>query len=146
MFTVKTIIDNVMQPHEMKSPVIAMQGSQIWTQVADWLMGCYGEEPGSKVVVGWEDLPAYEFLEFHPGEYADPAGQEEIYPEEMITGPLRSGLKFTQALGILILDCDNPSRMPTDNPFLKGCMYQMIYPGDSVFVMNTAGATIHSVR
>ncbi len=159
MFTVKTIIDNTVQQYEIAEPTIGLPGSALFDQVMQWLLECNNREAdymnSKPVEVGdvnygtadnWQDLGAFDFLEFHPPTFLDAECKNCEYPEQMITGERRAGMTLGQCIGVLILSCDNPERIPTDNPYLKGCLYQLIYPGDALFTMNSAGTTTHVLR
>ena len=161
MFTIKTIIDNVVCLHEVKTPVIALPESETWNQVMERLVECNNREhdyvqslPPEECVgrcnyaktQDWKELGGYDYLEYHSPFYEDAAASIPLYPEEMIEHR-RPKFWIGQALAILVMDAEHPERGAlNDNEFTRGVMYQFIYPGDSVFVMNSAGATIHTVR
>ena len=161
MFTIKTIINNVVVIHEVKTPVIALPDSETWDQVMERLVECNNREhdylkslPVEESVGqccyaktgDWKELGGYDYLEYHPPFYEDAEATKILYPEEM-TEHRRPAFWIGQALGIVVLDAEHPERGAlNDNEFTKGVFYQFVYPGDSVFVMNSAGATIHTVR
>lgn len=161
MFTIKTIINNVVALHEIKTPLVALPGSEIWDQVVEWLVECNNREhdyisslPADQtlgracyaITGDWKDLGGYDFLEYHPQFYSDAEGKNELFAEEMIESR-RPKVWLHQAIAIVILDAEHPERgVLNDCEETRGAFYQFVYPGDSVFIMNSAGATIHTVR
>lgn len=161
MFTIKTIINNVVALHEVKTPVVALPGSDTWDQVMEMLVECNNrehdylkalpvEESVGKACYAktgdWKDLGGYDFLEYHPQFFADPLAREELYPETMIDSR-RPKVWLNQAIAILVLEHHDPVRISLNEADgTAGAFYQFVYPGDAVFIMNSAGATIHTVR
>lgn len=161
MFTIKSIVNNVVLLQEVENPVIALPESETWNQVVERLVECNNREhdylaslPVEETVGkscysktgDWKELGGYDYLEVHPQMFTDGLGLVEMFPEEMIESR-RPKFWLNQAIAILVLDAESPERGAlNDNKWTKGTFYQFIYPGDSVFIMNSAGATIHTVR
>lgn len=161
MFTIKTVINKVVALQEVKTPVIALPESDTWDQVMAMLVDCNNREhdhlralPPEETLgracyakaTDWKDLGGYDFLELHPQLFADAEGKEELYPEEIIESR-RPKVWLNQAIAILVLDAYHPERGAAgDIEGLRGAFYQFVYPGDAVYIMNSAGATIHTVR
>lgn len=161
MFTIKTIINNMVAMHEVETPLIALPDTEVWDQVMEWMVECNNREhdylkslpldeslgKACYAKTGdWKDLGGYDFLEYHPPFFADAAGTTEQFPEEMIESR-RPKVWLHQCTGILILEAKHPERGAlNDCEFTRGAFYQFLYPGDTVFVMNSAGATVHTHR
>lgn len=161
MYTIKTVINNVVACHEVDTPLIALPGSEVWDQVMDRLVECNNrendylnslppEESHGKACYAktgnWQDLSGYDFLEVHPQIFDDADATVIQFPEDMIESR-RPKFWLTQALAFVILEAEHPERGAlNDNKWSCGAFYQFVYPGDSVFVMNSAGATVHTVR
>ena len=161
MFTIKTIIDNVVVIHEVETPLVALPGSETWDQVVERLVECNNrehdylkalplEESYGKACYAktgdWHELGGYDYLEVHPQLFDDADATQIRFPEEMIESR-RGKFWLNQAIAILILDAESPERGAlNDSKWTRGTFYQFVYPGDAVFIMNSAGATIHTVR
>lgn len=160
MFTVKTIVQKTVQLHHIKEPVIALPGSPMWDQVMENLVECFNREqnyvqslpPEESIGMckyattgDWRDLPAYDFLEYHPQFFSDAGATTEQFPEEMIESK-REGFRLSDCIGILLLDAKHPERDAlNDCEWTRGAFYQLLYPGDLLFATDCHGATVHKI-
>lgn len=160
MFTVKTIINKTVHLHHLKEPIIGLPGSDMWNQVMDNLLQCYNREvefaaeaPFSSTeprlalvpATEWRELPAYDFLEYHPQTFLDANANEVQFPEEMIEAK-RPGYLLQDCVGILLLDAKHPERGAlNDCEWTRGAFYQLLYPGDLLFATDCHGATVHKI-
>lgn len=137
---------------------IAMPGSEQWAQCMEMLRECYNREAEDNnlrsevgtckmtLAKNWTDVPAYDFMEYFPETFKDPECLEIDCSEEQITG-LRRDYNLSECIAILISPADHPNRPEHNgNQWLQGTTYQLLYPGDTVYVMNDYGATIHTIK
>lgn len=125
MFTVKTIIDGVTHICEHPSVSIARRGSATF---ADTLK--LTSQSGSPNFAYWQ-----------PALYKDQEAKRVIQEEELVISE-RLGLIDEEAVAMLIEEYASQKFPGTGN----GCRYQFIYPGDQVYVMNSHGSTIETVK
>ncbi|MEX8549601.1 hypothetical protein AB8E98_00875 [Salmonella enterica] len=125
MFTVKTIINGVTHICEQPSISIARKGSETF---ADTLKLTH-------------QYSSPDFAFWLPAVYEDRAMTKTLQEEELIVSD-RTDVLDTDAVAIIIEEY--PGKMAS--PAGDGCRYQFIYPGDQVYVMNAAGATIEAVK
>ncbi|HEC2580352.1 TPA: hypothetical protein R2K58_005325 [Raoultella ornithinolytica] len=125
MFTVKTIIDGVTHICEQPSVSIARSGSATF---ADTLK--LTSQSGSPDFAYWQ-----------PAIYEDQEMKKIIQEEELVISE-RLGVIDEEAVAILIEEYASKSIPGAGD----GCRYQFIYPGDQVYVMNSHGSTIETVK
>ncbi|EAA9208995.1 hypothetical protein L2K21_000445 [Salmonella enterica] len=125
MFTVKTIINGVTHICEQPSISIARAGSETF---ADTLKLTHNSA-------------SPDFAYWLPAIYEDPEMTKALQEEELVTSD-RTDVLDTDAIAIII------EEYPSENfPGAgDGCRYQFIYPGDQVYVMNSHGSTIETVK
>ncbi|EMP7435425.1 hypothetical protein R5M00_001522 [Klebsiella pneumoniae] len=125
MFTVKTIIDGVTHICEQPSVSIARPGSATF---ADTLK--LTNQSGSPDLAYWQ-----------PAIYEDSEAKKIIQEEELVISE-RLGVIDEDAIAILIEEYASKNIPGAGD----GCRYQFIYPGDQVYVMNSHGSTIETVK
>ncbi|ECS0066402.1 hypothetical protein KWA75_003967 [Salmonella enterica] len=125
MFTVKTIINGVTHICEQPSISIARKGSD--TFAATLRLTRQYSSP--------------DFAFWLPAVYEDPEMTKPLQAEELVVSD-RLDVLDTDAIAIIIEEY--PSKdCPVGG---DGCRYQFIYPGDQVYVMNSTGSTIETVK
>ncbi len=137
---------------------IALPGSEQFEQCMEMLLECYNREAADnneRAEVGtckmipaerWVDCPAYDYLEYFCQTWKDAECTQPDCPEEHYTAR-RPFQCLANCIGILLSNTESPDRPHhAGNKWLSGTMYQLLYPGDEVFVMNESGATFHTVR
>lgn len=127
MFTVKTIIDGVTHISEQQSIVIARPGSSAFKSALE-------------LTNNWSNP---DFAISLPPVYADAECTQALQEEELIVSE-REGVLDTDAIAVLIDDFESPER--AKRKAFDGVKYQYIYPGDNVYVMNSHGSTIETVK
>lgn len=126
MFTVKTIIDGVTHICEQPSISIAREGSETF---ADTLKLTHNSS-------------SPDFAYWLPAIYEDLEMTKALQEEELIVSDRMDGVLDTDAIAILIEEHES-KLFPGSG---DGCRYQFIYPGDQVYVMNSHGSTIETVK
>lgn len=126
MFTVKTIIDGVTRITEQASITIARPESYEFTRILE--------------ITNSHSNP--DFVIQIPGVYADDEMQEVLQKEELVFSE-RDGVMDTDAIGIIVGEFESESDR---HPYPDSIHYQFIYPGDNVYVMNSHGSTIETVK
>ncbi|EOV9596807.1 hypothetical protein ACN5PR_002269 [Cronobacter dublinensis] len=127
MFTVKTIINGVTHICEQASVTIARADSERFEDIL-------------------KETNAHsnpDFAIWLPAVYSDPECKNAIQEEE-ITVSEREGVLDEDAIAILIDDFESPEH--AKKQAFDGLRYQFIYPGDQVYVMNSHGSTIETVK
>jgi hypothetical protein len=84
-----------------------------------------------------------DFAIWLPDVYADPECKNALQEEELIVSE-RVGVLDRHAIAILIEDFESPEH--AKRKAFDGLRYQFIYPGDQVYVMNSHGSTIETVK
>lgn len=127
MFTVKSIIDGVTHFAEQESITIARAGSSRFDEILR--------------MTNSHSNP--DFVIFLPPVYEDPECKKALQEEELIFSE-RDDVLDTDAIAILIEDFESPEH--AKRKAFNGLRYQFIYPGDNVYVMNSHGSTIETVK
>lgn len=127
MFTVKTIINGVTHICEQDSVTIARADSERFEDILKQT----------------NDHSNPDFAIWLPDVYSDPEGKNALQEEELIVSE-REGVLDEDAIAILIEDFESPEH--AKRKAFDGLRYQFIYPGDQVYVMNSHGSTIESVK
>jgi len=129
MFTVKQIIGNATSLYEVKEITVARQGSEQWAQafaLADELA---------------VDVP--DIIEHIPTAYEDAEMTKPIGDEQIVTVDRND---VTRVSCIAIICSGVPSTALPDVPEAGGVGYQFLYQGDQVYITNSHGATIETVK
>lgn len=84
-----------------------------------------------------------DFAIWLPDVYADPECKNALQEEELIVSE-RDGVLDHEAIAVLIEDFESPEH--AKKRAFDGIRYQFIYPGDQVYVMNSHGSTIETVK
>lgn len=127
MFTVKTIINGVTHICEQDSVTIARSGSDRFEDIL--------KETNT------HSNP--DFAYWLPAVYSDPECKNALQEEE-ITISEREGVLDEDAIAILVEDFESPEH--AKKQAFDGLRYQFVYPGDQVYVMNSHGSTIETVK
>ncbi|MDI7387520.1 hypothetical protein [Cronobacter dublinensis] len=127
MFTVKTIINGVTHISEQASVTIARADSERFEDIL--------KETNN------HSNPDYAI--WLPAVYSDPECKNALQEEEIIVSE-RDGVLDEDAIAILIDDFESPEH--AKKQAFDGLRYQFIYPGDQVYVMNSHGSTIETVK
>ncbi|WP_261666905.1 hypothetical protein [Erwinia mallotivora] len=127
MFTVKSIINGVTHICELPALTIARPGSERF----------------SDILKQTNDHSNPDFAIWLPAVFADAECKDAIQEEELIVSE-RDGVLDTDAIAILIEDFESPER--AIRKAFDGLRYQYVYPGDQVYVMNSHGSTIETVK
>jgi hypothetical protein len=127
MLTVKSIIGGVIHICEVDNITIALQGSETF----------------EFVLVLTKNLTNPDFAEVMPAIYKDD-DKSRVLQKETILVSEREGVLVKDALAVLINIVDSV-KMPGVKE-ADGTLYQYIYPGDKVYVMNSHGSTIETVK
>ncbi|ASG44793.1 MAG: hypothetical protein E6805_16735 [Citrobacter freundii] len=127
MFTVKTIINGVTHICEQESVTIARADSERFEDILKQT----------------NDHSNPDFAIWLPDVYSDPECKNVLQEEELIVSE-REGVLDEDAIAILIEDFESPEH--AKRKAFDGLRYQFIYPGDQVYVMNSHGSTIESVK
>lgn len=127
MFTVKTIIDGVTHIAEQKSITIARAGFTRFDEV----LRMTNSHSNPDFVIS---LPAV---------FEDAECKVALQEEELIFSE-REDVLDSDAIAILIEDFESPEH--ARRKAFSGLRYQFIYPGDNVYVMNSHGSTIETVK
>lgn len=127
MFTVKTIINGVTHICEQPSVTIARAGCE---QFKD-------------ILARTNDHSNPDFAIWLPAAYRDIDCKDVLQEEELIVSE-RLDVLDEDALAILVEDFESPN-YPKREAF-DGLRYQFVYPGDQVYVMNSHGSTIETVK
>ncbi|MEQ9852681.1 hypothetical protein ABRP57_09625 [Pectobacterium aroidearum] len=129
MFTVKQIINNSTSLYEVESFHVARSGSEQWRQAF---------ELADKLEVANPDT-----LEFIFPTYGDPE-MTKVITEESYLSVERSGCGREACIAVI---CSGVSSAAFPNiPDGGGVGYQFIYHGDQLYVTNSHGATIETVK
>ncbi|EOC0104538.1 hypothetical protein ACI0YQ_004066 [Cronobacter sakazakii] len=127
MFTVKTIINGVTHICERASVTIARADSELFEDIL--------KETNT------HSNP--DFAIWLPAVYSDPECKNAIQEEELTVSE-REGVLDEDAIAIMIDDFESPEH--AKKQAFDGLRYQFIYPGDQVYVMNSHGSTIETVK
>ncbi|NCH03915.1 hypothetical protein EHJ06_21570 [Cronobacter malonaticus] len=127
MFTVKTIINGVTHICEQASVTIARADSERFEDIL--------KETNTH--------PNPDFAIWLPAVYSDPECKNAIQEEELTVSE-REGVLDEDAIAIMIDDFESPEH--AKKQAFDGLRYQFIYPGDQVYVMNSHGSTIETVK
>lgn len=127
MLTVKTIIDGVTHISEQKSIVIARAGSSAFDSALELTNNCSNPD----------------YAIFLPAVYSDAECKNALQEEELILSE-RQGVLDEDAIAWLIDDFESPEH--AKRKAFSSTKYQYIYPGDQVYVMNSHGSTIETVK
>lgn len=127
MFTVKSTIGGVTHIAEQESVTVVRNGS---AKFDDILRITHSHSNPDFVI----SLPAV---------YEDPECRKPIQEEELIFSE-REDVLDTDAIAILIDEFESPEHPGV--AVYSGQRYQFIYPGDNVYVMNSHGSTIETVK
>ncbi|WP_147198308.1 hypothetical protein AAGQ96_11780 [Pantoea sp. MBD-2R] len=127
MLTVKSIIGGVTHICEVGSITIARRGSETF----EFVLALTGEHPNP------------DFAEVMPGIFEDAEKTKTLQKEEILVSE-REGVLVEDAVAVLINDVDSV-KMPGIKE-ADGVLYQYIYPGDRVYVMNSHGSTIETLK
>ncbi|ECB1778541.1 hypothetical protein EU837_02020 [Salmonella enterica subsp. enterica serovar Kibi] len=125
MFTVKTIINGVTHICEQPSISIARKGSEAFADILK--------------LTHASSSPDFAF--WLPAVYEDPGMTKPLQAEELVVSD-RLDVLDTDAFAIIIEEYPGKITPPAGD----GCRYQFIYPGDQVYVMNSTGSTIETVK
>ncbi|HBM2885004.1 hypothetical protein [Klebsiella michiganensis] len=129
MFTVKQIINNATSLYEVKEITVARPGSEQWRQafaLADDL-----------------EVQTPDIIEHIPMSYEDPEMTKPIGDEHQLSVD-RYGVNRADCIGII---CSGlPSASLPDIPEAGGAGYQFLYKGDQIYITNSHGATIETVK
>lgn len=125
MFTVKTIIDGVTHICEQPSISIARKGSETFASTLKLT----------------HDYSSPDFAYWLPAVYEGQEMNKPLQEEELIVSD-RLDVLDTDAIAIIIEEYPGKVASPAGD----GCRYQFIYPGDQVYVMNSHGSTIETVK
>lgn len=126
MFTVKTIINGVTHICEQPSISIARVGSEMFINTLELT----------------HNYSSPDFAYWLPVVYEDREMTKELQAEELIVSDRMDGVLDTDAIAIIIEEHESKAVPGAGD----GCRYQFIYPGDQVYVMNSHGSTIETVR
>lgn len=127
MFTVKSIIKGVTHICEQSVVTIARADSDQFKDILKQTNNCSNPD----------------YAIWLPAVYEDPECKESLQEEELILSE-RDGVLDEDAVAILIEDFESPNS--ARRKALNGLHYQFIYPGDKVYVMNSHGSTIETVK
>lgn len=127
MFTVKTIINGVTHICELPTFTVARPESERFEEILELT----------------NDHSNPDFAIWLPDVYADPERKNALQEEELIVSE-REGVLDRHAIAILIEDFESPEH--AKRKAFDGLRYQFIYPGDQVYVMNSHGSTIETVK
>ncbi|EBL2677046.1 hypothetical protein [Citrobacter freundii complex sp. 2025EL-00176] len=127
MFTVKTIINGVTHICELPTFTVARPDSERFEEILELT----------------NDHSNPDFAIWLPDVYADPECKNALQEEELIVSE-RVGVLDRHAIAILIEDFESPEH--AKKKAFDGLRYQFIYPGDQVYVMNSHGSTIETVK
>ncbi|EDJ5945427.1 hypothetical protein OIG52_002424 [Salmonella enterica] len=127
MFTVKTIINGVTHICELPTFTVARSDSERFEEILELT----------------NDHSNPDFAIWLPDVYADPECKNALQEEELIVSE-REGVLDRHAIAILIEDFESPEH--AKRKAFDGLRYQFIYPGDQVYVMNSHGSTIETVK
>lgn len=129
MFTVKQIINNATSLYEVKEITVARPGSEQWRQafaLADDL-----------------EVQTPDIIEHIPMSYEDPEMTKPIGDEHQLS-VVRHGVSRADCIAIICSDIPSPA-LP-DIPELGGAGYQFLYKGDQIYITNSHGSTIETVK
>lgn len=129
MLTVKQIINNATSLYEAREITVARPGSVQWRQafaMADEL-----------------DVKTPDIIEHIPVSYEDPEMTKPIGDEHQLSVE-RSGTSRADCIAIICSAIPSPA-LP-DIPELGGVGYQFLYKGDQIYITNSHGATIETVK
>ena len=127
MFTVKTIINGVTHICELPTFTVARPDQERFEEILELT----------------NDHSNPDFAIWLPDVYADPECKNALQEEELIVSE-REGVLDRHAIAILIEDFESPEY--AKRKAFDGLRYQFIYPGDQVYVMNSHGSTIETVK
>jgi len=127
MFTVKSVINGVTNIREQSSVVIAHAGSDRFDEI----------------LTQTNSHSNPDFVLWLPAVYEDEKCTIALQEEELIFSE-REGVTDKDALAVIIDDYESPNA--EFNGHADGLHYQFIYPGDKIFVMNSHGSTIETVK
>ena len=127
MFTVKTIINGVTHICELPTFTVARPDSERFEEILELT----------------NDHSNPDFAIWLPDVHADPERKNALQEEELIVSE-REGVLDRHAIAILIEDFESPEH--AKRKAFDGLRYQFIYPGDQVYVMNSHGSTIETVK
>lgn len=129
MFTVKQIINNATSLYEAKEITVARPGSEQWRQafaLADGL-----------------DVQVPDIIEYIPMSYVDSEMTKPNGDEHQLSVERHSA---SRADCIAIICSGIPSPVLPDIPEAGGVGYQFLYKGDQIYITNSHGATIETVK
>lgn len=127
MFTVKTIINGVTHICELPTFTVARPDSERFEDILK--------------LIDYHSSP--DFAIWLPDVYADAECKNALQEEELIVSE-REGVLDYQAIAVLIEGFESPEHAKREA--FDGIRYQFIYPGDQVYVMNSHGSTIETVK
>ena len=127
MFTVKIIINGVTHICELPTFTVGRPESERFEEILELT----------------NDHSNPDFAIWLPDVYADPECKNALQEEELIVSE-REGVLDRHAIAILIEDFESPEH--AKRKAFDGLRYQFIYPGDQVYVMNSHGSTIETVK
>ena len=129
MFTVKQIINNATSLYEVKEITVARPGSEQWHQAL-----ALAEDLG---------VQTPDIIEHVPMSYEDPEMKKPLGDEHLLSVE-RRGVSRADCIGII---CSGlPSASLPDIPEAGGVGYQFLYKGDQIYITNSHGATIETVK
>ena len=127
MFTVKTIINGVTSIFESDGITVVDKGCERFDEI----------------LLQTNDHSNPDFAIWLPAVYRDPECKDVLQEEELIVSE-REGVLDEDAIAILVEDFESPEH--AKRKAFDGVRYQFIYPGDQVYVMNSHGSTIETVK
>lgn len=127
MFTVKTVINGVTHINERESVTIALPDSDVFKDV----------------LRRTNHAASPDFAVWVPAVYEDAEMKKPLQEEALIVSD-RDGVFDEDAIAIMIEGYSSP--LKPDVEAFSGQHYQYIYPGDTVYVMNSHGSTIETVK
>ncbi|MEI2264372.1 hypothetical protein [Erwinia sp. CGal63] len=127
MLTVKSFIGGVTHICEVSNITIARRGSETF----------------EFVLMLTKDHPNPDFAEVMPAIYQDEE-KTKILQKEAVLISEREGVRVEDAAAVLINEVESV-KMPGIKE-ADGTLYQYLYPGDRVDVMNSHGTVIETVR
>ncbi|HBZ7239722.1 TPA: hypothetical protein MM139_004786 [Klebsiella pneumoniae] len=129
MFTVKQIVNNATSLYEAKEITVARPGSEQWRQafsLADEL-----------------EVQVPDIIEHIPMSYEDPEMTKPNGDEHQLSVE-RHSVSRSDCIAIICSGILSPA-LP-DIPEAGGVGYQFLYKGDQIYITNSHGATIETVK
>ena len=130
MFTVKTITDGNINIRTEDEITIVRKGSQRF----------------SELLKRFEHVANPDFAIETPAVFADAEMKEALQEESIIFSDRYDISLDVQESCIAIIITDHKSLIRPDVKHFNGSMYEFIYSGDGVYIMNQSGATVEVVR